>query len=53
MRKIVLFAVAALVVIATGAWIGVRALATDKTSVMMMGAKGLPTSHDDYDIAVY
>jgi hypothetical protein len=62
MRKIVLFAVTALIVIATGAWVGVRTLApasavadsTDKPPVTMTGAKGQPTSHyDDYDLVVH
>jgi hypothetical protein len=64
MRKTTLFvaAVAALVLITIGTWFGVRtfiptrALAgsTDQPSVMMTGAKGLPTSHyDDYEIVVY
>jgi hypothetical protein len=57
MRRIVLLAVVALIVVATGVWIKFRtgdALAeTGKPPVMMTGAKGLPTSHDDYDIVVY
>ena len=62
MRKIVLFAVVALIVIGIGAWIGVRTLtptgaladSTDKPPVMMTGAKGPPTSHyDDYDLVVH
>jgi hypothetical protein len=59
MRRIVLLAVVALIVVATGVWIKFRtltpadALAEGKPPVMMMGAKGLPTSHDDYDIVVY
>jgi hypothetical protein len=64
MRKTTLFvaAVAALVLIGFGAWIGVRTLtptgalagSADQPPVMMTGAKGLPTSHyDDYSIVVY
>jgi len=63
MRKIVLFAVAALVLTGVGVWIGVRALApadaladysTDKPPAVMTGAKGLPTSlYDDYEIVVH
>ena len=52
MRKILLLAVAALIVVGIGAWIGVSA--NDQTPVMMTGAKGLPTSHyDDYDLVVH
>jgi hypothetical protein len=64
MRKIALFAgaVAVLVLIGIGTWIGVRTLtptgalagSRDKPSMMMTGAKGRPTSHyDDYSIVVY
>jgi hypothetical protein len=60
MRKIVLFAVVALIVIATGAWVAVRTLTpaiaiagSTYNPPAMTGAKGLPTSHDDYDIVVY
>jgi hypothetical protein len=61
MRKIVLFAVAALIVIGIGAWIGVRALtptgalagASDQPPVTMMGAKGPPTSLNDDSLVVY
>jgi hypothetical protein len=62
MRKIVLFAVAALIVIGLGAWIGVRTFtptgalagATDQPPVMMTGAKGSPTAlYDDYEIVVH
>jgi hypothetical protein len=62
MRKVVLSAIAALVVIGIGAWLGVRTLtlksavagSTDNSPVMMTGAKGSPTSHyDDYDLVVH
>jgi hypothetical protein len=62
MRKIVLLAVVALIVIGLGMWIGVRVRGpagafadSDKSPVMMMtGAKGAPTSHyDDYDLVVH
>jgi hypothetical protein len=64
MRKTTLFAaaVAALVLIGIGTWIGARTLAptsavagsTYNPPVMMMGAKGLPTSlYDDYEIVVH
>jgi hypothetical protein len=64
MRKITLFAaaLAALVLISVGTWIGVRTLtptgalagSSDKPSAMMTGAKGPPTSHyDDYSLVVY
>jgi hypothetical protein len=62
MRKIVLLAVAALIVTSIGAWLGVRALtpksavagSTDDSPVMTTGAKGLPTMHyDDFDIVVH
>ena len=64
MRKVTLLvaAVAALVLIGVGTWIGGRpstptsALAgsVDKPPVMMTGAKGPPTSlYDDYSIVVY
>jgi hypothetical protein len=64
MRKITLFvaAVAALVLIGIGTWIGGRtstptsalAVSTDKPPVMMTGAKGPPTSlYDNYSIVVY
>jgi hypothetical protein len=60
MRKIILFAIAALVLIGIGAWTGTRALTPASAvagsynrPVMMTGAKGLPTSHDDYDLVAY
>jgi hypothetical protein len=64
MRRITLFvaAVAVLVLIGVGTWIGIRTLtptsavagSTDNAPVMMTGAKGLPTSpFDDYDIVVH
>jgi hypothetical protein len=64
MRKTTLLAaaVAALVLIGIGTWVGVRTLtptgalagSADKPPVMMTGAKGLPTSpYDDYEIVVY
>jgi hypothetical protein len=64
MRKIILFAgaVAALLLIGSRTWIGIRtstptsavAHPTDNAPMMMMGAKGLPTSpYDDYDIVVH
>jgi hypothetical protein len=64
MRKTTLFAaaVAALVMIGIGTWIGVRTLnpsgalagATDQPSVMLTGAKGAPTSlYDDYSMVAY
>ena len=55
MRKIVLFAVAALVLIGIGTWIGVRAFAgaTDQPPVTMTGAKGPPTSLNDDSLVVY
>jgi hypothetical protein len=60
MRRIALLAVVALIVVATGVWIKFRTLTpadalaeTGKPPVMMTGAKGLPTSHDDYDIVVH
>jgi hypothetical protein len=55
-------AIAALVAIGVGTWIGVRTLtpigalagSTVSPPVMMTGAKGPPTSHyDDYSIVVY
>jgi hypothetical protein len=60
-RKIILFAVTALVLIGIGAWIGVRALtptgaladSTDKPAAMMTGAKGPPTSLTDDSLVVY
>ena len=66
MRKTTLFAaaVAVLVLIGVGTWIGVRRLTptsavagpTDNAQIPMMitGAKGVPTSHyDDYDIVAH
>jgi hypothetical protein len=64
MRKITLFvtAVAVFVVIGIDAWLSIRTItpasavagSIDNAPVMMTGAKGLPTSHDDdYDIVVY
>jgi len=64
MRRITLFvaAVAALVLVGIGTWIGVRTLtptsavagSTYNAPVMMTGAKCLPTSHyDDYEIVVH
>jgi hypothetical protein len=62
MRKIVLFAVVALIVITTGLWIKFRTLAptdalaesTNKPPAMMTGAKGLPSSlYDDYEIVAH
>ena len=64
MRKTTLLAaaVAALVLIGIGTWVGVRtftltsavASSTDKAPVMMTGAKHAPTSpYDDYDIVVH
>jgi hypothetical protein len=63
MHKIVLSAVAALIVIGIGAWLGVRTLTLksavagstdDNSPVMMTGAKGSPTSnYDDYDLVVH
>jgi hypothetical protein len=62
MRKIVLLAVVALIVIGIGTWLGIRARgptgavasSTDNSPVMMTGAKGLPASHyDDYDLVVH
>jgi hypothetical protein len=60
-RKVILFAVVALIVIGVGTWLGIRAqgptgavAAGDQPPAMMTGAKGLPTSHyDDYDIVVH
>ena len=62
MRRVTLFvaAVAALVLLGIETWISVGtsiptgALAGPSGTSMMIGAKGLPTSHyDDYDIVVY
>jgi hypothetical protein len=64
MRKTTLLAaaVAGLVLIGIGIWVGVRILnptgalagSVDRPPVMMTGAKGLPTSpYDDYEIVVY
>jgi hypothetical protein len=63
MRKTTLFtaAVAALVLIGIGTWVGVRILnptgalagSTDKRPVMMTGAKGPPTSLNDDSLVVY
>jgi hypothetical protein len=64
MRKITLFAaaLAVFVLIAVDSWLSIRTITpasavagwTDHMPVMMTGAKGLPTSHDDdYDIVVY
>jgi hypothetical protein len=63
MRKIMLFgtAVAALLLIGIGTWIGIRTPASavagstvDPPAIMMTGAKRLPTSpYDDYDIVVH
>ena len=55
MRKIVLLAVAALIVIGIGTWIGVRAFAgaTGQPLVTMTGAKGPLTSLSDDSLVVY
>ena len=61
MRKIIFFALVALIVIGVGTWLGIRAhgptgavAAGDEPPVTMTGAKGLPMSHyDDYDVVIY
>jgi hypothetical protein len=64
MRKTTFFvaAVASLVLLGAGTWIGIRTLTpksavagpADNAPVMTTGAKGLPTSpYDDYDIVVH
>jgi hypothetical protein len=62
MRKTTLFAVAALALTGIGTWFGVRIFTAagasagpaDKTTAMVTGAKGPPTSlYDDYEIVVH
>jgi hypothetical protein len=63
MRKTTLFvaAVAVLILIGVGSWIGIRLLTPkiavagpDNAPVMTTGAKGPPTSlYDDYEIVVH
>ena len=63
MRKIVLLAVVAFIVIGSGMWLGIRARgaptgavagSTDNSPGMVRAAKGSPLSHyDDYDLVVH